>query len=587
MGKKVIIVGGVAGGASTAARLRRMSEDTEIIMLEKGEYISFANCGLPYHIGEVIEKREELLVQTPEAMKARFNIDVRIMHEALDIDRKEKNLKIKNLETGNIYTESYDKLVLSPGADPIKPPLPGLDIEEVYTLRNIRDMDLIKEYIDNNEIKHAVVVGGGFIGLEMLENLHQRGLKVSLLELTDQVMRTLDKEMVSMVHNHMRTKGVDLNLSDGIAAVEKENGKKFALLQSGKRIETDLIILSIGVKPKTELAEKAGLDIGVSGGIKVNQYLQTSDPNIYAIGDAIEVKDFVINEPSRIPLAGPANKQGRIAANNITGRKEKYNGTQGTSIAKIFDIIPASTGAAEKKLKENDFNYQVVHITSNNHASYYPGALPMMLKLIYQKKDGRILGAQIVGFAGVDKRIDVLSTAIRHQMNIFDLQELELAYSPPFGSAKDPVNMLGFAAGNIYNGLVKPAFWQELDELDNEEIILLDIRENIELELGQIPNSIHIPLNSLRDRLDELDKDKEYITYCAVGLRGYIAARILMQNGFNKVRNLSGGYKLYKAVMDDKNEVIEKEEEAELNSLLTPEDAEMIADLIIKNIRNK
>lgn len=587
MAKKVVIVGGVAGGASTAARLRRVSEAAEIIMLEKGEHISFANCGLPYHIGEVIENREELLVQTPEAMQARFNIDVRIKHQAVEIDRETKNIKIKNLENGELYTESYDKLVLSPGADPIRPPLPGLDIEEVYTLRNIRDMDLIKNYLDNNRVEHAVVVGGGFIGLEMLENLHHRGLDVSLVELSDQVMRTLDKEMVSMVHNHMRTKGVDLNLSDGIAAVEKENDKKFVVLESGKRIETDLVILSIGVKPKTELAEKAGLEIGVTGGIKVNQYLETSDADIYAIGDAIEVKDFVSKEPSRIPLAGPANKQGRIAANNIMGKKEKYKGTQGTSIAKIFDIVPASTGAAEKDLEAKDFSYQVVHITANNHAGYYPGSQPMMLKLIYQKDEGRILGAQIVGFAGVDKRIDVLSTAIRHEMNIFDLQELELAYSPPFGSAKDPVNMLGFAAGNIYNGLVEPAFWQELAELDPEESILLDIREEIELELGQIDNSLHIPLNSLRDNLDKLDKNKEYITYCAVGLRGYIAARILMQNGFDKVRNLSGGYKLYKAVLDDKNEVIEKEKEAELQSLLTPEDAEMIANLIIENIKNK
>ncbi|MCC3144990.1 CoA-disulfide reductase [Halanaerobium sp. Z-7514] len=587
MAKKVVIVGGVAGGASTAARLRRVSEAAEIIMLEKGEHISFANCGLPYHIGEVIENREELLVQTPEAMQARFNIDVRIKHQAVEIDRETKNIKIKNLENGELYTESYDKLVLSSGADPIRPPLPGLDIEEVYTLRNIRDMDLIKNYLDNNRVEHAVVVGGGFIGLEMLENLHHRGLDVSLVELSDQVMRTLDKEMVSMVHNHMRTKGVDLNLSDGIAAVEKENDKKFVVLESGKRIETDLVILSIGVKPKTELAEKAGLEIGVTGGIKVNQYLETSDADIYAIGDAIEVKDFVSKEPSRIPLAGPANKQGRIAANNIMGKKEKYKGTQGTSIAKIFDIVPASTGAAEKDLKAKDFSYQVVHITANNHAGYYPGSQPMMLKLIYQKDEGRILGAQIVGFAGVDKRIDVLSTAIRHEMNIFDLQELELAYSPPFGSAKDPVNMLGFAAGNIYNGLVEPAFWQELAELDPEESILLDIREEIELELGQIDNSLHIPLNSLRDNLDKLDKNKEYITYCAVGLRGYIAARILMQNGFDKVRNLSGGYKLYKAVLDDKNEVIEKEKEAELQSLLTPEDAEMIANLIIENIKNK
>ena len=587
MSKKVVIVGGVAGGASTAARLRRMDEDLEIIMLEKGEYISFANCGLPYHIGEVIKDREKLLVQTPQSMQERFKIDVRIQHQAVKINREQKFVEIKDLKSGEIYKESYDKLVLSPGAEPIKPPLPGLDFPEVFTLRNIPDTDKIKNFVDNKKPTRAVVVGGGFIGLEMAENLHERGIEVSVVEMMDQLMGSLDYEMAAMLHNHLRTKGIDLHLGDGIAAVEEADQRKIVKLQSGRTIKTDMIILSIGVSPRTELAEEAGLEIGSSKGIKVNEYLQTSDPSIYAIGDAIEVKDFVTGQAVRIPLAGPANKQGRIAADNICGRKEKYKGTQGTSIAKAFDLSIASTGVSEKKLQDLKWDYKVIHINSNNHAGYYPGAVPMMIKLIFAPENGRVLGAQIVGYDGVDKRIDVLAAAVRQEMDVFDLQELELAYAPPFGSAKDPVNMAGFAAGNLLKGVVDTAYWQELENINPEETVILDVREEVETQLGSIDlgNSINIPLNDLRDNLDRLDPAKEYIVYCAVGLRGYIAARIMQQNGFSKVRNLSGGYKLYKAVQDDQEQVIEDPAEAGYNSAESPEEAKQASKDMLKHSR--
>jgi len=583
MSKKVVIVGGVAGGASTAARLRRMDEDLEIIMLEKGEHISFANCGLPYHIGEVIKERDKLLVQTPQSMEERFDIDVRIQHEAVKINREAKVVEIKDLKSGELYQENYDKLVLSPGAEPIKPPLPGLDLPEVFTLRNIPDTDKIKNFVDENKPSRAVVVGGGFIGLEMAENLHERGIEVSVVEMMDQLMGSLDYEIAAMLHNHLRTKGIDLHLSDGITAVEETDGRKIVKLQSGRTIKTDFVILSIGVNPRTELAEDAGLEIGSSKGIKVNEYLQTSDPSIYAIGDAIEVKDLVTERSVRIPLAGPANKQGRIAADNICGRKETYKGTQGTSIAKAFDLTIASTGASEKTLKNLKWDYQVVHTNSNNHAGYYPGAVPMMIKLIFAPDGGRVLGAQIAGYDGVDKRIDVLAAAVRQEMNIYDLQELELAYAPPFGSAKDPVNMAGFAAGNLLNGLVEAAYWQELENIDPEQTVILDIREEVETQLGSIDNSVNIPLNDLRDNLDQLDPKKEYIVYCAIGLRGYIAARILSQNGFNKVRNLSGGYKLYKAVKDDREQIIEDPAEASYNSAESPEEAKLAAKDMLKH----
>lgn len=559
MGKKVVIVGGVAGGASTAARLRRLDENAEIILLEKGQYISFANCGLPYYIGGAIRERKSLLVQTAQAMKARFNIDVRDLSEVTAIDRQGKLVEIVDHREGKTYKESYDVLVLSPGAVPVKPPIPGIDSPNIYTLRDIPDTDAIKGFIDEKKPRSAVVVGGGFIGLEMAENLHAAGLKVDIVEALDQVMAPLDYEMAAIVHNHIRSKGCGLHLKDGVKAFEQEGERTAVVLQSGSRIAADIIILSIGVKPNNKLAVDAGLEIGVTGGIKVNEYLQTSDPDIYALGDAIEVMDYVSGNPVVIPLAGPANKQGRIAANNICGRREAYKGTQGTAIAKVFDLTAASTGINEKALKKlgkepgKDYITTITH--SASHAGYYPGGNPMAIKLIYTP-EGRVLGAQIVGLDGVDKRIDCISIAVRHRMTVHDLQEFELAYAPPFSSAKDPVNMAGYVGSNILNGDMKAAYWYEAMNADMSTTFLLDVREPFEYENGHIPNAVNIPLGKLRGRLAELPKDKEIIVNCQVGLRSYIGARILMQNGFDRVRNLSGGYRTYKAVEDDMSSTV-------------------------------
>ncbi|OCL25547.1 pyridine nucleotide-disulfide oxidoreductase [Orenia metallireducens] len=589
MSKKVLIVGGVAGGASTAARLRRVDEEAEIIIFEKGEHISFANCGLPYHIGEVIKERDKLLVQTPEAMEARFDIDVRVMNEVLSINRGNKEVKVKDWVKGEVYTESYDVLVLSPGADPIKPPLPGIDGKNIFTLRNIPDTDLIKGFVDDNKPENAVVVGAGYIGVEMAENLHHRGVKVSVVELAPQVLGPIDADMAAIVHNHMRTKGVDLHLSDGVKAFREEGDKTIVELQSGKEIKASLVVMSIGVKPSTKLAKEAGLELGETGAIKVNKHLQTSDESIYAIGDAIEVVDFVTKKPAHIPLAGPANKQGRIVANNLAGAKEKFVGTQGTAIAKVFDLTVAATGNNEKQLKEAGIDYQVSYTNSKNHAGYYPGAIPMTIKIIFTPDKGKLLGAQIVGYDGVDKRIDILATAIRFEKTVFDLQELELAYAPPFGSAKDPVNMAGFTAGNILKGMVDVIYWHELEDLSNDTIIL-DVREEVEVELGKIDGSINIPLNSLRDRLDELDKDKNIVIYCAVGLRGYIGARILIQHGFKKVKNLSGGYKLYKEIINDKEESIgncNTPDCEQMNTASNPEEGQIVGKQLANNQAGK
>ncbi|MFA5523888.1 MAG: DsrE/DsrF/DrsH-like family protein [Tissierellales bacterium] len=559
MSKKVLIVGGVAGGASAAARLRRLDEGLDIVMFEKGEYISFANCGLPYYIGETIEERDQLLLQTPEAMKARFNIDVRVNNEVLRIDKGNKEVQVKNLISGEVYNESYDYLVLSPGSTPLKPPIPGIDSPNVFSLWNIPDTDIIKEYVDNKGPKRAAVIGGGFIGIEMAENLSERGLDVTIVEMADQVMAPLDFEMAQIVHQHIKSKEVKLYLKDGVKEFQHNNGVTTIVLQSGERIEADIVILSIGIRPQSKLAIDAGLEVNQRGGIIVDEHLKTSDENIYALGDAIEVIDFINGNKTMIPLAGPANKQGRIVSNNIVGKKESYKGTQGTSIAKVYDLTVASTGHNEKILKRNGMeygkDYKVSIIHSKSHAGYYPGAFTMSIKLIF-KLDGKILGAQIVGYEGVDKRIDVIATAIRFNGTIYDLKELELAYAPPYSSAKDPVNMAGFTAENILNGEVNVIQWNELDGLDNNNSILLDVRDEVERELGYIEGSVNIPLNQLRDRLSELNKEKEIIIYCAVGLRGYIGARILNQHGFNKVRNLSGGYTTYSCVFcqeDDKS----------------------------------
>ncbi|MHB1392178.1 MAG: FAD-dependent oxidoreductase [Clostridia bacterium] len=554
MGKKVLIVGGVAGGASAAARLRRVDEKAEIIIFEKGQYISFANCGLPYYIGGAIRERKNLLVQTAQAMKARFNIDVRELSEVIKVDRQRKVVEVKALKDGRTYEESYDVLLLSPGAAPVKPPIPGIDSPNIYTLRDIPDTDSIKGFLDEKKPQSAVVVGGGFIGLEMAENLHAAGLKIDIVEALDHVMAPLDYEMAAIVHNHIRSKGCGLHLKDGVRAFEPEDDKTTVVLQSGKRITADMIILSIGVKPNHMLAKEAGLEIGVTGGIKVNEYLQTSDPDIYALGDAIEVTDYVSGNPVLIPLAGPANKQGRIAANNIAGRKETYKGTQGTAIAKVFDIAAASTGTNEKTLKKlgkelgKDYIATITH--SASHAGYYPGGSTMAIKTIYTP-EGRVLGAQIVGFDGVDKRIDYIAIAVRHRMTVHDLQEFELAYAPPFSSAKDPVNMAGYVGSNILDGDVRAAYWNEAMNADMSKTFLLDVREPSEYEQGHIPNAVNIPLGQIRSRLNEIPWDKEIIVNCQVGLRSYIGVRMLMQNGFEKVRNLSGGNKTYKAVEDD------------------------------------
>ena len=554
MNKKVLIVGGVAGGASAAARLRRIDEKAEIIMFEKGSYISFANCGLPYYIGGALKERKNLLVQTAEAMKARFNIDVRELSEVIKIDRQRKAVGVRSIKDGSIYEESYDVLVLSPGAFPVKPPIPGIDSPNIYTLRDIPDTDSIKTFLDEKKPQNAVVVGGGFIGLEMAENLHSAGLKVDIVEALDQVMAPLDYEMAAIVHNHIRGKGCGLHLKDGVKAFEPEGNRTAVVLQSGKRISADMVILSIGVEPNNTLAREAGLEIGVTGGIKVNEYLQTSDPNIYALGDAVEVTDYISGNPALIPLAGPANKQGRIVANNIAGRRETYKGTQGTAIAKVLDMAAASTGVNEKALKklgkESGKDYITTITHSASHAGYYPGGSAMAIKLVYTPQ-GRVLGAQIAGYDGVDKRIDDIAIAVRHGMTVHDLQEFELAYAPPFSSAKDPVNMAGYVGSNVLNGDVKTAYWYEAMNADISRTFLLDVREPSEYQKGHIPNAVNIPLDQIRSRLKEIPRDKEIIVNCQVGLRSYIGARIMMQNGFDNVRNLSGGYKTYSAVEAD------------------------------------
>lgn len=551
MSKKVVIIGGVAGGATAMARLRRLDENAEIVLLERGEYISFANCGLPYYIGGNIKERDSLLVQKPETLESKFNVDIRTKSEVIKIIKEEKKVIVKKIDEENTYEESYDYLIMSTGSTPIKPPIPGIDSPNIFSLWNIPDTDRIKSFIDNNKPATAIVVGGGFIGLEMAENLYDLGLKVSVVEMLDQVMAPIDFEMAEMVHEHLVSKGIDLHLKDGVSKFEYDNGKTTISLQSGNQIQGDLVILSIGIRPNGELAKDAGLAQNMRGGVVVDKYLKTSDDFIYAIGDLIEVEDYVNKVQTMVPLAGPANKQGRIVANNILGnQREEYKGTQGTSIAKVFDLTVASTGTNEKTLnkmgKEYKKDYLISLIHVNSHAGYYPGGLPLSLKLIYDLQ-GKILGSQIVGYDGVDKRIDVIASVIRFGGNVENLMDLELAYAPPYSSAKDPVNMIGFAADNLLKGLSSQILWRELEGLDKEKTIFLDIRENQELSVGSIANSIHIPLGQLRDRIEELDREKLIIPYCSIGLRGYIADRILKSKGFNSM-NLAGGLKTYKTL---------------------------------------
>lgn len=555
---KLLIVGGVAGGASAAARARRLDESAEIVLFEKDEHISFANCGLPYYLGGEIKERDNLLVATPEFLKTRFNIEVRNSTEVLKIDREKKQVEAKDLKSGKTYTESYDRLILSPGAEPIRPPLEGIDLDTIFTVRNIPDIERIKSLVDKTQPESAVVVGGGFIGLEMAENLARRGVKVTIVEMLDQVLPPIDFDMAAVVHHHLRDKGVVLRLKDGVKSFRKEGEKTVVTTSGGAGIECDLAILSIGVRPKNGLAKEAGLKIGERGGIVTDDTMRTSDPDIFAVGDAVEVKDFITQTPAQIPLAGPANRQGRIAAGNALGGRFTYNGTQGTAVVRVFDLTVASTGSSEKLLKKMNIPHRVSHTHSASHAGYYPGAKMMAIKLMFAPDDGKVLGAQIVGRDGVDKRIDVIATAIRGGMTVFDLEELELAYAPPYSSAKDPVNMAGFVAANILRGDSANINWSELKELDKEKYVVLDLRTKKELEkFEMIEGAIHIPLDELRDRLGELDKSKTYIPYCAVGLRGYLAHRILAQNGF-KSKNLSGGYKTYCPVERDLSGKLDK-----------------------------
>lgn len=545
-GRKIAIVGGVAGGASAAARLRRLDEDAHIIIFERGEYISYANCGLPYYVGGVIKNKNALLVQTPDRMAKRFNIDVRINSEVEDIDLDKKELTVLNRVTGERYRESFDKLILAPGAEPTKPPIPGIDKANVFTVRDIPRIYALKDYIDQFKPESAVVIGGGFIGLEMAENLRLNGLKVWLVELLNQVMPPLDYDMAAYLHRHLREHSVELCLGDGVVSFDRDQRHTIVNLKSGKQLKADMVVLAVGIKPEVALARKAGLEIGETGGIKVNQHLQTSHPDVYAIGDAIEVVDLVTQRPALIPLAGPANKQGRIVANHICGIQDTYKATQGTAIIKVFDMVAACTGANEKTLQKYGIPYLRSYTHSGSHASYYPGATTMAIKLLFSPGDGKILGAQIVGYEGVDKRIDVLATAIRAGMTVYDLQELELAYAPPFSSAKDPVNMAGYVASNILQGLHPVIHWDDLDKLDPRDTVLIDVRTQAECKsIGTIPGAINIPVDSLRERIDEIPRDKTIVIYCQIGLRGYIAARILMQRGFTKVFNLSGGYTTY------------------------------------------
>ena len=561
--KKVVIVGGVAGGASTAARLRRLSEEAEIVLLERGEYISYANCGLPYYIGGEIEERDNLFVMTPEKFKAWLNVDVRPQHEAVAVDREKKEVEVLNRATGQRYRESYDNLVLSPGAEPLKPPLPGIDSSGIFSLRSVNDTDRIYSFIEEKEPRKAVVVGAGYIGMEMAENLRKRRIEVTVVELAPQVLPPVDSDMAALVQQYIRALGLKLRLGDGVKEFHlRETGGLDVELESGERLETDLVILSIGVKPEVKLAREAGLEVG--RGIVVNEFMQTGDPAIYALGDAVEVKNLVTGKPAVIPLAGPANKQGRIVANNIAGRAEEYKGTQGTSVLKVFDMIVATTGVNERILDSEKIAYRKIIVHPNDHASYYPGASPLSLKLLFSP-EGRILGAQAVGFNGVEKRIDVIATALRSGATVYDLQELELAYAPPFSSAKDPVNMAGFVASNLLLEDYRTIEAATLLQTKDEDVQILDVREREENELGQIPGTVNIPLGELRERLEELDSSKKVITYCSVGLRSYLALRILTLQGFEDVRNLNGGYRTYQALrseienegendMDDKSE---------------------------------
>lgn len=544
---KYIIIGGVAGGATAAARIRRIDEHAEIVLFEKGEHISYANCGLPYYIGGTIADRDKLFVQTPEVFGRRFNIKVKTLSEVTKINPSAKTVTVKTVG-GKEYTESYDKLLLSPGASPVRPPLPGIDSEGIFTLRNVADTDAIKNYMQTHKPGTAVIIGAGFIGLEMAENLHDAGIAVSVVEMADQVMAPIDYSMASFVHEHLAQKGVSLYLGKAVEAFEQTDGAINVKFKSGEVLKTDLVILSIGVRPNTMLASDAGLELGDMKGIKVNDYLQTSDENIYAVGDAIEFRHPITGMPWLNYLAGPANRQARIVADNMVfGNSSTYEGAIGTSVAKIFDLTVAATGLPAKRLRQFGIDYLSATIHPNSHAGYYPGALPMTIKVTFSPADGKLLGAQIVGYDGVDKRIDEFALVIKRGGTVYDLQAIEQAYAPPYSSAKDPVAVAGYVAGNILSGKMKPLYWRELRDADLSKVTLIDVRTPDEFSLGALKGAINIPLDDMRERINEIPADKPVFLYCGVGLRGYLASNILRQNGFDDVRNLVGGIKLYKS----------------------------------------
>ncbi len=550
---KYVIIGAVAGGASTAARLRRLDEHAKIVIFEKGEYISYANCGLPYYIGDVIKDRNALFVATAASFNERFNIDVRTMTEVIAINTSSKTITAINQNTGKQYEESYDKLVLSPGAEPIRPPLPGISNEGIFTLRNVADTDYIKAFIQQKHVKKAVIIGAGFIGLEMAENLFDLGLEVTIIEMGNQLLAPVDYPIAAIVQQHIRSKGVNLLLNSTVTAFEKHDNNLTVLLKNGEALAADIVILSIGVKPDTRLALKAELKIGEAKGIWVNEFLQTSNPDIYAVGDAIEFTNPITNQSMNTYLAGPANKQGRICANNIVlGNKQKYNGAINTAIVKVFDMTIATAGTASKHLSKAGIKHIVSTIHSGSHAGYYPGAKQMSIQLAFSPVDGRLLSAQIAGYDGVDKRIDQLSSVIKRNSTIYELTEFEHAYAPPYSSAKDPVNMAGFVAENILQERLTIFYWNEFDRISDKDI-LLDVRTKAEFEKGYIPTAINIPVDELRERMNEIDPDKNIYIYCLAGLRGYLAQRILKQNGFNKVLNLSGGYQLWETCTKEIN----------------------------------
>ena len=541
---KVVIIGGVAGGATAAARLRRLDEHAEIIMLERTGFVSYANCGLPYYVGGVITDKEELTLQSPKSFWARFHIDVRVHHEVLEIKPAEKTLRVRRLEDGTEYTESYDKLILSPGANAVHANVPGGDDARIFTLRTVEDTYRIRDYVTANRPKCAVVIGAGFIGLEMAENLVEENMSVTLIQRGGQVMPTLDADMASEIHAYLRNQGIDLRLNTTFTGFESEKNRLRVLLQDGGAVETDLVLLSIGVTPDSTLAQAAGLELGVKDSILVNEHMETSDPNISAVGDAVQVRHLVTSKPALIALAGPANKQGRIAADNICGRKSAFRGSQGSAVLKLFGMTIATTGVNEKMAQAGGLAFDKVVTLSASHASYYPGAGNMTIKTLYDPVSGRILGAQIVGSEGVDKRIDVFATAIRAGMTAAELTELELAYAPPYSSAKDPVNVAGFVIENVRTGLVKQYHWYEIPALRRRGAAFVDLRTPEEYAEGHIPGAVNIPLHELRERLCELDRNKSAYINCYSGLRSYLACRILSENGFD-CYNLSGGYRFY------------------------------------------